>query len=85
MTVRLFFDHILSHFCDRNTRRQRKQKRQRGCGSERKGLEITGNVYKLGVFYHLGQCRKMSYFDKFEIGRNLIIRGVSAFELHSNL
>ena len=37
---------------------------------EQKWLEITGNVYKVGFSYHLGQCRKMTDYDEFEFRNN---------------
>ena len=51
--------------------------RKMKCQTVEKHVENVNNFFT--------KVRKMSYFDKFEIGRNLIIRGVSAFELHSNL
>ena len=51
-------------------------------GKGRKCPEISGNRYS-GFLWD--SVEKMTDFDKLEIGRSLIIRGVSAFELHSNL
>jgi len=64
---RLFFDHTSSHLHHRNRRRQRRKKLQRGCVSERKGVEMPRNKRK----HVLGRCQKCQILTSPNLGKSL--------------